>query len=96
MVLNVSTIEIFPLQPTEGTGNPGRSAYVAKVSDRWCLKIWTHKQTLQRLLVALAKVKPGNTSGNLLSEILQLIYIFVSSKRNSSKVWKNMINSIKL
>ena len=39
MVFNVSTSEIFPLQPTEVTGNPSRSACVAKVSDRWCLKI---------------------------------------------------------
>ena len=37
-VLNTSTSEIFPLEPTEGTGNPGRPACVAKVSDCWCLK----------------------------------------------------------
>ena len=80
MVLNVSTSEIFPLQPTEGTGNPWRPVCLAKVSDRWCLKIWAHKQTLQRLVVALAKLKSGNTSENLLSKILQLTYIFVSTK----------------
>ena len=37
-VLNAFASEIFPLEPTEGTGNPGRPACVAKVSDRWCLK----------------------------------------------------------
>ena len=39
MVLNVSTSEIFPLQPTEGTDNPWRPVCIAKVSDPWCLKI---------------------------------------------------------
>ena len=79
-VLNAFASEIFPLEPTEGTGNPGRPACVAKVSDRWCLKTWTQKQTLQRLLVALAKVKSSNTSENLLREILQLIYFLYWAK----------------
>ena len=37
-VLNNFTREIFPLKPTRGTGNPDKPAYIAKVSDRWCLK----------------------------------------------------------
>ena len=38
------------------------------------LKILTTQQMLQRLLIALAQVKAGNTSGNLLNEIKQIIY----------------------
>ena len=38
------------------------------------LKILTPKQMLQRLPIALAQVKPGNTSENLLNEIRQIIY----------------------
>ena len=40
-----------------------------KVSDNSSLKILTPKQMLQRLPIALAQVKAGNTSENLLSEI---------------------------
>ena len=38
------------------------------------LKILTPKQMLQRLPTALAQVKPGNTSENLLNEIRKIIY----------------------
>ena len=41
-----------------------RVARVATVSD---LKILSFKQMLQRLLIALAQVKAGNTSENLLN-----------------------------
>ena len=37
-------------------------------------KILRPTQMLQRLLVALAQVKAGNTSENLLNEIHQIIY----------------------
>ena len=37
------------------------------------IKILTHKQMLQRLPLALAHVKAGNTSENLLNEIRQII-----------------------
>ena len=37
-------------------------------------KILTPKQMLQRLPIALAQVKAGNTSGNLLNEIRKIIY----------------------
>ena len=38
---------------------------------------------LLRLAIAVAEVKPGNTSENLLNEKHQIIYlIFVSNKRN--------------
>ena len=38
------------------------------------LKIWTLKQILQGLLIALAQVKASNTSENLLNDIRQIIY----------------------
>ena len=38
------------------------------------LKIWTLKQMLQRLLIALAQVKASNTSENLLNDIKKIIY----------------------
>ena len=37
------------------------------------LKILTSKQILQRLPIALAKVKPANNSENVLNEIKQII-----------------------
>ena len=46
------------------------------------LKILTPKQTLQRLPIALAQVKAGNTSQNLLNEIIQTIYSLHREKRN--------------
>ena len=38
------------------------------------MKILTDKQMLQRLPIAFEQVKTGNTSENLLNEILQIIY----------------------
>ena len=37
-------------------------------------KIVTNKQMLQRLPIAFAQIKAGNTSENLLNEIKQIIY----------------------
>ena len=44
IVLNAFQSRIFPLKATQGTGNPGMSARVAKDSDRFSLKILTPKQ----------------------------------------------------
>ena len=38
------------------------------------MKVLSPKQMLQRLPIALAQVKSGNTSENLLNEIRQIIY----------------------
>ena len=46
------------------------------------LKMLSTKQMLQRLEIALAQVKSGNTSENLLNHICQIIYFFLLSKRN--------------
>ena len=49
---------IFPIKEAKGEG----------------LKIFTPTQLLHRSPIALAQVKTGNTSGNLLNEMRQIIY----------------------
>ena len=51
---------------------------------------------LQRLLIALAQVKAGNTSENLLNQIRQIIYSLYQEKEITKKVYNNIMNSIKL
>ena len=51
---------------------------------------------LQRLSIALAQAKAGNTSENLLNEIRQIIYSFYREKKVTKKVYNNIMNSIKL
>ena len=59
------------------------------------LKILTPKQMLQRLPIALAQVKAGNNSENLLNEIKQIVYSLYQSKEITKKVYNNIIKSIK-
>ena len=40
---------------------------------------------LQRLPIALAQVKAGNNSGNLLNEIKQIVYSLYQSKETTKK-----------
>ena len=49
------------------------------------LRILTPKQMLQRLAIALAEVKAGNNSENLLNEIRQIIYSLYRSKEITKK-----------
>ena len=52
---------------------------------------------LQRLLIALAQVKAGNTSENLQNGIRQTIYYYLYwAKEITKKVYNNIMNSIKL
>ena len=51
---------------------------------------------LQRLPIAIAQVKVGNTSENLLNEIRQIIYSLYWEKEITKKVYNNIMNSIKL
>ena len=51
---------------------------------------------LQRLPIALAQVKAGNTSKSLLNEIRQIIYSLYREKEITKKVYHNIMNSIKL
>ena len=55
------------------------------------LKILTTKQMLQRLPIALAQVKAGNNSENLLNEIRQIIYSLYQSKEVTKKVYNNLM-----
>ena len=70
-------------------------ARIVNVFDRKFIKILTPKQMLQRLAIALAQVKAGNTSENLLNEIRQTIYSLSRAKEITKKVL-NIMNSIKL
>ena len=58
------------------------------------LKILTPKQMLQRLPIALAQVKAGNNSENLLNEIRQIVYSLYQSKEINKKVYNNLIKSL--
>ena len=60
------------------------------------LKILTPKQMLQRLPIALAQVKAGNNSENLLNEIRKIVYSLHQSKEITKKVCNNIIKSIKV
>ena len=80
LTLNAFKSKLFPIKSTQGRG----------------LKILTPKQMLQRLPIALAQVKAGNTSENLLNEIRQIIYSLYRAKEITKKVYNNIMNSIKL
>ena len=58
------------------------------------LKIFTPKQILQRLPVALAQVKAGNNSESLLNEIKQIVYSLYQSNQITEKVYNIIIKSI--
>ena len=58
------------------------------------LKILTPKQMLQRLPIALAQVKAGNNSENLLNEIRKIVYSLYQSKQIAKKVYNNLIKSV--
>ena len=51
---------------------------------------------LQRLPIALARVKAGDTFENLLNEIRKIIYSLYQEKEITKKVYNNIMNSIKL
>ena len=51
---------------------------------------------LQRLPIALAQLKAGNTSEDVLNEIRQIIYSLYRATGITKKVYNNITNSIKL
>ena len=57
-------------------------------------KILTPKQMSQRLPIALAQVKAGNHSKNLLNEIRQIVCSLYQSKEITKKVYNNIIKYI--
>ena len=58
------------------------------------LKTLKLKQMFQRLPIALAQVKAGNNSKNLLNEIRQIIYSLYQSKEITKKVYNNLMKSL--
>ena len=50
------------------------------------LKILTPKQMLQRLPIAVAQIKAGNTSQNLVNKIRQIIYSLYRTKEITKKI----------
>ena len=67
----------------------------ARATKETRLKILTPKQMLQRLPIAVAQVKAGHNSENLLNEIRQIVYSLYQSKQITKKVYNNVIKSIK-
>ena len=67
-----------------------------KATNGTGLRILTPKQMLQRLPIALAQVKAGNNSENLLNEIRQIFFSLYQSKEITKKVYHNIIKSIQL
>ena len=63
-------------------------------NEREGLKILTPKQMLQRLPIALAQVKAGNNSENLLNEIRQIVYSLYQSNEISRKMCNSLIRSL--
>ena len=63
------------------------SSHSWNFDHKYCshLKILTSKQILQKLRIALAQVKPGNTFENLLNEIHQIIYSLYQAKEITKK-----------
>ena len=51
---------------------------------------------LQRLPIALAQVKVGNTSKNLLNQMDQIVYSLYQANKITKKVCNNIMSSIKL
>ena len=88
-VLNAFDSKIFPTK-IEG------KRFSGKVPNHSNIKILTPKHMLERLPIALAQVKAGNTSKNLLNEIRQLKYSLYRPKEITKKVYNNIINSIKV
>ena len=84
-ILNAFKSKIF-LKKSTGSG--------ISDTDNSKLKILTPKQMLERLLIALAQVKAGNNSENLLNEIRQIIYSLYQSKEITKKMYSNFIRSL--
>ena len=58
------------------------------------LKVLIPRQMLQRLPIAVARVKAGNDSESLLNEIRQIAYSLYQSKEITKKVYNRIIESI--
>ena len=79
-VLNIVEKILFFNKQQKVKGRPSDLARVPKSCKH--IKILSPKQMLQRLPIALAQVKAGNISENLLNKIKQIIYSFLLRKRS--------------
>ena len=81
-------VNLFSLQLTKGSGNIGISDCVSEISGISHLKILSPKDMLQRLPIALAQVRAGDTSENLLNEIVQIMYYLYRAKKKMIKKYQ--------
>ena len=51
---------------------------------------------VQRLSLALARLRAGNTPEKLLNQIIETPYLFYREKEITKKAYNNIMNSIKL
>ena len=58
------------------------------------IKVLAPNQMLQRLPIAVAKVKPVNTLEHLLNEIMHFVYSLYQAKEITKKVYNSILNSI--
>ena len=94
MVLTAFKSGIFKVSKESQEGKGANE--MSRVNASEGLKILTPNQMLERLPIALAQVKAGNNSENLLNEIRQIVYSLYRSKEITKKVYNNIINSIKV
>ena len=74
--------------------NMSKNIYESKQGTE--LKRLFPKQMPQRLPIALAQIKAGNNSENLLNEIRQIVCSLYQSKEIIKKVYNDIIKSIKV
>ena len=60
------------------------------------LKVLNPRQMLQRSPIALALVKAGKTSENQLNEIRQILHYWYQAREITKKVYKHIMNPIKV
>ena len=64
--------------------------------DHSKLKILTSQKMVQRLPTALAQIKAGNNSKNLINKKRQIVYSLYQIKEFTKNVCNNIIKSIQL
>ena len=94
LTLNALKSGIFPLKAKKRVKDD--LCEKVKVKEATWLRILTPKQMFQRLTIALAQGKTGNTSESLLNETRKMIHSFYRANKIAKKVHNNIRNSIKV
>ena len=94
LTLNALKSGIFPLKAKKRVKDD--LCEKVKVKEATWLRILTPKQMFQRLTIALAQGKTGNTSECLLNETRKMIHSFYRANEIAKKVHNNIRNSIKV